>query len=408
MIQLPGTIISLESNGETMFSDRFDWNLASNPLSRLICEKKRAGETVFDLTESNPTRVGLTYPVDDILAALSRPASLTYTPDPRGLSTARRAIGNYYHERGVSIDTDALFLTAGTSDAYSMLFKLLGNPGDEVLIPRPGYPLLSYLARFEGLAAGAYPLRYDVIEGWSIDLDVLQALITPRTRAIVLIDPNNPTGSYVKPAEWAALEALGRRQELALIVDEVFCDYGAGDSAGFLPQDLNRLEPLTFVLNGFSKSIGLPQVKLGWIAVAGNPIRSQAARMHLETLLDFYLSVATPVQHAADALLARRHAIQRQILTRIDANSRFLEKRVASTGNCRVLRREGGWYAVVDILDTVSDEDRVLQLLADENTLVHPGFFYDFNREGYVVISLLPDESMFCGGVSRLIERYGR
>ncbi len=391
-----------------MFSDRFDWNLAPNPLSRLLDEKRRAGERVLDLTESNPTRVGLTYPAEDILAALSRPASMTYTPDPRGLLPARRAIGNYYHERGVSIDADALFLTAGTSDAYSMLFKLLGNPGDEVLVPRPGYPLLSYLARFEGLQADAYPLSYDVTKGWSIDLDVLQALITHRTRAIVLIDPNNPTGSYVKPAEWRALDALGRRHEVALIVDEVFSDFGAGDSAGFLPQDLNRLESLTFVLNGFSKSIGMPQVKLGWIAVAGNSIRSQAARMHLETLLDFYLSVATPVQHAADALLARRHAFQRQIIARIDANNRFLEKRVASTGNCRVLRREAGWYAVVDIFDAVSDEDRVLQLLADENTLVHPGFFYDFNREGYVVVSLLPDEEVFCRGIGRLIERYGR
>ncbi|MFZ0610734.1 MAG: pyridoxal phosphate-dependent aminotransferase [Desulfobacterales bacterium] len=391
-----------------MFSDRFDWNLPPNPLSRLLDDKKRAGEAVFDLTESNPTRVGLTYPADDILAALSRPAAMTYAPDPRGLLTARRAIGGYYRDRGVSIDADALFLTAGTSDAYAILFKLLGNPGDEVLIPRPGYPLLSYLARFEGLDAGAYPLRYDVIEGWSIDLEVLRALITPRTRAIVLIDPNNPTGSYVKPAEWGALAALGRRHELSLIVDEVFCDFGAGDSAGFLPQDLNRLESLTFVLNGFSKSIGLPQVKLGWIAVAGNSVRSQVARMHLETLLDFYLSVGTPVQHAADALLARRHAIQRQILARIDANSRFLEKQIASTGNCRVLKREGGWYAVVDILDTVSDEERVLQLLADDNTLVHPGFFYDFNREGFVVVSLLPAEDTFCRGVSRLIGRYGR
>ncbi|MFZ0132866.1 MAG: pyridoxal phosphate-dependent aminotransferase [Desulfobacterales bacterium] len=391
-----------------MFSDRFDWNLPPNPLSRLLDDKKRAGETVLDLTESNPTRVGLAYPVDDILAALSRPASLTYTPDPRGLSTARRAIGNYYHERGVSIDTDALFLTAGTSDAYSMLFKLLGNPGDEILIPRPGYPLLSYLARFEGLQADAYPLSYDITKGWSIDLDVLQALITPRTRAIVLIDPNNPTGSYVKPAEWAALAALGRRHELALIVDEVFSDYAAGDSTDFLPQDLSRFKALTFILNGFSKSVGLPQVKMGWIAVGGKSAQARVARSRLETLLDFYLSVATPVQHATDTLLALRHAVQRQILCRIEANSRLLQERVARTGNCRVLRREGGWYAVVDILDAVSDEDRVLQLLANDDTLVHPGFFYDFNREGFVVVSLLPPEDTFRRGVSRLIERYGR
>jgi alanine-synthesizing transaminase len=305
------------------------------------------------------------------------------------------------------VDTDALFLTAGTSDAYSILFKLLGNPGDEVLIPRPGYPLLTYLARLDSLRACFYPLRYDSAVGWSIDLDVLQALITPQTRAIVLIDPNNPTGSYVKQTEWKAIDAMCRRHDLALIVDEVFYDYGAGGAAGFMPAHPHRFESLTFVLNGFSKLIGLPQLKLAWIVVGGEDGLSSAARSHLETLLDFYLSVATPVQHAAERLLVRRHAIQQQILSRIEANSRFLEERIASTGNCHVLQREGGWYAVVDILDMVSDEVRVIQLLKHDNTLVHPGFFYDFNREGFVVVSLLPGEDIFRSGVSRLIRRYG-
>ena len=191
-----------------MFSDRFDWDQSPNALSLLLGDKKRRGETVVDLTESNPTRVGLTYDVDDILAALSQPAAMEYAPDPRGLLIARQAIAKYYRERGAPIDTDALFLTAGTSDAYSILFKLLGNPGDEVLIPRPGYPLLSYLARLDSLRACAYPLRYDTAEGWSIDLDVLQSLITPQTRAIVLVDPNNPTGSYVKQTEWKAIDVM--------------------------------------------------------------------------------------------------------------------------------------------------------------------------------------------------------
>ncbi len=390
-----------------MFSDRFDWDQGSNTLSLLLGDKQRRGETVVDLTESNPTRVGLAYDDDDILAALSHSGSMEYAPDPRGLSIARQAIAKYYRERGALIDTDALFLTAGTSDAYSILFKLLGNPGDEVLIPRPGYPLLSYLARLDSLRACFYPLRYDSAEGWSIDLDVLQALITPQTRAIVLIDPNNPTGSYVKQTEWKKIDAMCRRHDLALIVDEVFYDYGAGGTAGIMPVHPYRFESLTFVLNGFSKLVGLPQLKLAWIVVGGEYGLSSAARSHLETLLDFYLSVATPVQHAAERLLVRRHAIQQQILSRIEANSRFLEERIASTGNCRVLQREGGWYAVVDILDMVSDEVRVIQLLKHDNTLVHPGFFYDFNREGFVVVSLLPGEDIFRSGASRLIRRYG-
>ena len=390
-----------------MISNRMDWDQGSNTLSLLLGDKQRRGETVVDLTESNPTRVGLTYDVDDILAALSQPGSMEYAPDPRGLSIARQAIAKYYRERGTLVDTDALFLTAGTSDAYSILFKLLGNPGDEVLIPRPGYPLLTYLARLDSLRACFYPLRYDSAVGWSIDLDVLQALITPQTRAIVLIDPNNPTGSYVKQTEWKAIDAMCRRHDLALIVDEVFYDYGAGGAAGFMPAHPHRFESLTFVLNGFSKLIGLPQLKLAWIVVSGEDGLSSAARSHLETLLDFYLSVATPVQHAAERLLVRRHAIQQQILSRIEANSRFLEERIASTGNCHVLQREGGWYAVVDILDMVSDEVRVIQLLKHDNTLVHPGFFYDFNREGFVVVSLLPGEDIFRSGVSRLIRRYG-
>ena len=390
-----------------MISNRMDWDQGSNTLSLLLGDKQRRGETVVDLTESNPTRVGLAYDVDDILAALSQPGSMEYAPDPRGLSIARQAIAKYYRERGMLVDTDALFLTAGTSDAYSILFKLLGNPGDEVLIPRPGYPLLTYLARLDSLRACFYPLRYDSAVGWSIDLDVLQALITPQTRAIVLIDPNNPTGSYVKQTEWKAIDAMCRRHDLALIVDEVFYDYGAGGAAGFMPAHPRRFESLTFVLNGFSKLIGLPQLKLAWIVVGGEDGLSSAARSHLETLLDFYLSVATPVQHAAERLLVRRHAIQQQILSRIEANSRFLEERIASTGNCHVLQREGGWYAVVDILDMVSDEVRVIQLLKHDNTLVHPGFFYDFNREGFVVVSLLPGEDIFRSGVSRLIRRYG-
>jgi len=388
-----------------MFSDRFNWDLSPNALSLILLDKRSRGETIFDLTQSNPTQAGLEYDADDILAALSQTEAMTYEPDPRGLVKARRAIAQYYHDRGEYIDVDAVFLTASTSEAYSMIFKLLGNPGDEILVPRPGYPLISYLARFESLQPFSYPLLYDDAKGWSIDLDVLQALITPKCKAIIVVNPNNPTGNYLKQQELAALDKICRHNRLALIVDEVFSDYhGAG-----APQEVltvvNRAQALTLVLNGFSKMLGLPQVKLGWIVGGGDPDLAKAAQSRLEILLDFYLSVATPVQHAAARLLGRRQEIQRQILARIAANSRFLEEQIAQTSNCRMLVREGGWYAIIEIFDAVSDENRILQLLERDHTLVHPGYLYEFHNEGIVVVSLLTPVETFRAGIYRLISR---
>ena len=391
-----------------MFSDRSNWNLSPNALSLLLQRKKSAGDIVFDLTESNPTRVGLDYDAETILAALAQPQSIVYQPDPRGLEEARQAIAAYYRDRGQRLEIDSILLTASTSEAYSILFKLLGNPKDEILIPRPGYPLLFYLACFESLQSIAYPLRYDVRKGWFIDMDVLPALITPNTKAIVLVNPNNPTGSYVKQQELAALDAVCHRHDLALIVDEVFSDFETAATPDRVRTAVNRSGALTFVLNGLSKMVGLPQVKLGWIVGGGDPDLAKAALSRLEMMLDFYLSVATPVQHAAQRLLCGRKAIQRQMLARITANGRFLAERVAQTANSRVLLREGGWYAIIEISDEVSDEDRVLQLLEHDNTLVHPGYFYEFNREGFVVVSLLTPVEPFQAGIIRLIKRFGR
>nr|MBC8359977.1 pyridoxal phosphate-dependent aminotransferase [Candidatus Desulfatibia profunda] len=313
-----------------MFSDRSNWNLSPNALSLLLQRKKSAGDIVFDLTESNPTRVGLDYDAETILAALAQPQSIVYQPDPRGLEEARQAIAAYYRDRGQRLEIDSILLTASTSEAYSILFKLLGNPKDEILIPRPGYPLLFYLACFESLQSIAYPLRYDVRKGWFIDMDVLPALITPNTKAIVLVNPNNPTGSYVKQQELAALDAVCRRHDLALIVDEVFSDFETAAAPDRVRTAVNRSGALTFVLNGLSKMVGLPQVKLGWIVVGGDPDLAKAALSRLEMMLDFYLSVATPVQHAAQRLLCGCKAIQRQMLARITTNGRFLAERVAS------------------------------------------------------------------------------
>lgn len=390
-----------------MFSNRFDWQLESNALSLLLDKKRTLGQRIFDLTASNPTVVGLTYKARDILSALATPEMITYDPDPAGLLSARQAIADYYMEMGVSVAPEALFLTAGTSEAYAALFKLLGNPGDEILVPRPGYPLLAHLAGFESLRSISYPLRYDDRKGWSVDLDVLSALVTPKTRAIVMINPNNPTGSYLKTSELEALNAVCRRHDLAMIVDEVFNDYAA-ESAAEVRTVAKNSGALTFVLNGISKMLALPQLKLGWILIVGPAGRSREARQNLGILLDFYLNVSAPVQHAARKLLAGRRGIQRRIKDRIALNSRFLEEQTARTGNCRLRRREGGWYAILEIDDGLSDEDRVLKLLNDDDTLVHPGFFYDFNQAGIVVVSLLPPEEMFRTGISRLIRRFGR
>ena len=390
-----------------MFSDRSNWNLSPNSLSALLQNKTSKGDTIFDLTVSNPTRVGLEYNTEEILAALSQPQSMIYEPDPRGLMQAREAISTYYRDVGERVDLDSIFLTASTSEAYSILFKVLGNPGDEILIPRPGYPLLSYLACFEGLNPISYPMRYDDRKGWFIDMDVLQALINPKTKAIILVNPNNPTGAYVSRQELAELETVCRKFDLALIADEVFSDFHATEKEERVRTAVNQSSSLTFVLNGLSKMVGLPQVKLGWIVVSGNPELSTRALPRLEMMLDFYLSASTPVQHAVKRLLHQRHAIQRQIFSRITSNNRFLEDEIAKTSNIRSLIREGGWYAVIEVSDAVSDEDRILKLLDQDNTLIHPGYFYEFNREGFLVVSLLTPVDIFRKGIMRLISRFG-
>lgn len=393
---------------EGMFSDRSSWSLTPNALSSLLEAKKADGVRILDLTESNPTQAGFRYNTKEILAALAQPQSMVYEPNPRGLWKARRAVADYYQEQGKTIDPDALFLTSGTSEAYTMLFKLLANPGDEVLIPQPGYPLLTYLAEIESLHDVYYPLRYHEVKGWSIDLDVFEAVITPKTKAVVLVNPNMPTGSYIKRHELAALNRICTRHNLALIVDEVFSDFSCGETPDRVKTVVNHSETLTFVLNGLSKILGLPQVKLAWIVVSGNPDLRELAQDRLEMITDLYLSVGTPVQHGADLLLRQRQAMQQQMLSRIADNSEFLKGQFAQAANARLLNREGGWYAVVKIEDHLSDEQRVLQLLEQDNTLVHPGYFHEFDQEGFIVVSLLTPADAFCEGVSRIASRFVR
>lgn len=390
-----------------MFSKRFEWEAAIHPLSAALQSKVDGGRAVLDLTDANLTQSGLDYPVREILDALARPEAMVYTPCPRGLPAAREAISGYYREVGESVCADDIVLTAGTSEAYGLLFKILADPGDEILIPRPGYPLITHLAGFESLVCHSYPLRYRSDQGWRIDFDILEALITSRTRALVVVNPNNPTGSYIKKSELAIVDALCRRHDLALIVDEVFSDYVGSAAADGVRTTVSRTGALTFVLNGVSKMLGLPQLKLAWIVCGGDPVRAARALARLETLMDFYLTVATPVQVGAPQLLAQRAAIQDRIKARLDENGRYLDARIIGVRNMNLLIREGGWYAPLAIDDLITDNTRALTLLEADDTLIHPGSFFDFQREGFVILSLLPAPDRFMGGIDRLIRRYG-
>jgi aspartate/methionine/tyrosine aminotransferase len=386
-----------------LFSQRVDWDLTPNLLAERVVAKKQAGKAFYDLTGSNPTTIGLVYDRTEICSALNSSEATTYAPESLGLTKARQAISEYYLERSAPVDADHICITAGTSEAYGILFKLLANPGDEVLIPMPGYPLLSYLSVLESLKPVSYPLHYDDHKGWFIDMDVLEALITPQTRAILAVSPGNPVGAYLKESELDQLSEISEQKGIALVVDEVFFDFPSPQGQNLMRSAACRSKGLIFVLNGFSKILGLPQMKLSWIGVAGKDQWKSEAIKRLEFINDFYLSAATGVQLAARRLLALGPSIRRQLIDRIQSNTLFLEEMLSSTLYARMLIREGGWYAVLEIFDRMTDEDRVLNLLEKHDTLVHPGYFYGFHREGYMVVSLLTVPEIFQTGMRRLI-----
>jgi alanine-synthesizing transaminase len=383
-----------------MFSSRLDWAAASNPLARLLDKKRSSGVEILDLTESNPTTAGFKYSSDQVLDALADPRSLRYEPAPAGIMAARRAISGYYSER---IPPERILLTASTSEAYGFLFKLLANPGDEVLAPRPSYPLFDFLAGLESVRVVQYPLVYQ--GGWSIDMEALAARITPRTCAIVTVNPNNPTGSFLKQGELAQLAALCREHQLAIISDEVFSDYSLAEDAERVRSLIDMEDVLTFCLSGLSKVAGLPQLKLGWIAVSGPQALSKQALDGLELIADTYLSVGAPVQWAAASLLASRDGMQAQILARVRQNLGLLRSRIGADSPWRVLDVEGGWNAVIQAPRIHTEEEWVMTLLDEDNVLVQPGFFYDFEREAYLVLSLLTPSGIFGEGVGRILAR---
>ena len=381
-----------------MFSSRLHWDTQPNRLSELLETRRNAGRRLLDLTQSNPTRAGLVYSAA-IFEAFANSRMLAYDPHPAGVLDAREAVAAYYVARGQPVSPDRILLTASTSEAYAYLFKLLANPGDRVLVPRPSYPLFEYLANMESVEAQQYPLVYH--GGWSIDLEAVARAITPRTRAIVLVNPNNPTGSYVKRAELSALVRLAAAHNIPLIADEVFADFALAGDAERVTTLACVEECLAFSMSGLSKVAGLPQMKLGWILASGPPLLRDEALRKLEWIADTYLSVGTPVQCAAPKLLMAGEDVARQIRQRTTANLAWAREALAGSA-AGILHVEGGWYATLQLPRIRSEEDWALELLDRYDVLTQPGFFYDFESEAFLVVSLLTEEEIFKEGVKRL------
>ena len=389
-----------------MFASRTDWLLTPNRLAKAMEARRKAGLTVLDLTESNPTRCGFSFEAEKVLKSLADARALAYEPDPRGLLPARQAVVAYYAERDIAISPEQIFLTTSTSEAYSFLFRLLANPGEAVLAPRPSYPLFDFLARLNDLELVPYPLAYH--DGWQLDLQAIQETLErarPKVRALVVVHPNNPTGSFVSGDELRALVSLCREHDIALVADEVFADYALEADARRVVSHASVRDALTFTLSGLSKISALPQMKLAWIVASGPPELLQPALARLEIVADTYLSVSTPLAHALPEMLETRRRVQPQVLARVRANLRWLDEQLSPETPLTRLKVEGGWYAVLRLPAVRSDDDWAVELLAEDGVLVHPGHFYDFSAEGHLVISLLPPPEVFQAGIRGLLAR---
>ncbi len=378
----------------------------TNTLTEQLRRLAASGTPVLDLTETNPTAVGLAYP-DDALAALGDPRSRSYEPEPFGLASARAAVAADAARRGATVAPDDVVLTASSSESYSWLFKLCCDPGEHILVPRPSYPLFEHLARLEGVHGGTYTLEYH--GRWEVDLDDVARGLAAGARLVVAVSPNNPTGSMLTAREADALVELTARHGATLVVDEVFADYAVAPPAGAVTDVACRAAhaagALVVTLGGLSKSAGLPQVKLGWMTLGGVPGRVRQAREALELIADSYLSVSTPVQHAAPALLAVGAAVRQQIQARVAQNLGALRTAVAAHPACTLLPVEGGWSAVLRVPATRPEEQLVLELLERDHVLVHPGYFFDFPVEAFLMVSLLPEPAQFADGVARVLAR---
>lgn len=387
-----------------MFASRTNWPLETNRLTRALEEHRRSGREFLDLTASNPTTCGIVYPEAEILEALADPRALVYGPESKGLLEARQAVAEYYAGRAgfsaplAPIDPGRIVLASGTSEAYGHIFRLLCEPGDEVLAPAPSYPLFEFLADLADIRLVPYPLQYD--HGWQIDFTALRTALTRRSRAALVVHPNNPTGSLVKPREAAELAELCAARDMAIVADEVFLDYT--NAAAPAPTFASSNTALTFTLSGISKISLLPQMKLAWTVVSGPEAAVQSAVDRLEIIADTYLSPSTPVQLALPKLLPLRHSLQAQLQRRISANLCALDAMLRESKSLARLERESGWYAILRVPATATDDELAVALLERCSVLVHPGHFFNFSREGFLVLSLITPEEQFLEGFRRV------
>jgi aspartate/methionine/tyrosine aminotransferase len=387
-----------------LFSRRTGWDASPNKLSRLLEERRRSGKKLLDLTVGNPTLCGFTYPEKRIYEAISRKEGLVYSPEARGLRSARDAIVALYQARFPSLDTGNIFLTASTSESYSLLFKLLCDPGDTVLFPKPSYPLFDYLAGVNDVGTGYYRLTYD--GQWTPDIgslrDALDRIPPGKLGAVVLVNPHNPTGMYMDRTGYDEVADLAARHQAALIVDEVFMDYPTSPGRQPEPPRHNHPELLTFTLNGLSKMAGLPQMKLGWIVLSGPRKLLSVAGDRLEILCDTFLSVNTPVQAGLPGLLALAPSIGDQIRSRIWNNFSTLmaaDREGYGPAGIEVLNTMGGWYATLRLPAGRTDEEFSVGLLENRGVFIYPGYYFDFEKDDLVVVSLLPREEEFVEGI---------
>ncbi len=397
---------------ERKFSERTNWKLAQNRFTRAVEEAHATGVKLLDLTASNPTRVGLDFDSHAILSALATPQSLDYDPQTKGLLTARKAVSSYYLEehRIEELDPEHIVLTTSTSEGYSHVFRLLCNAGDELLVPKPSYPLFEFLADLQDVKLVPYPLLYD--HGWQIDFPSMEGAVTDRTKGVVVVHPNNPTGSHVHAEELALLNTFCRSHSLAIIADEVFLDYrltkDVANANGQRESSFaNNHDVLTFTLSGLSKISALPQMKAAWVITSGPAGDVEAAMGRLEIIADTYLSMNAPIQWGLGALLDQRKKIQGQLMDRVHANLAELDRQLAHSTACERLDVEGGWYAVLRVPVTRSDEELAIELVKEKSVLVHPGHFYDFPTDGYLILSLISSREEFARGIRLVLERIG-
>jgi len=382
-----------------MFADRTNWNLDANRLSEALARHRAIRRPLLDLTASNPTECGFNYDRPAIMRALSDADALDYKPDPKGLETARQAVAAYYAARSNEVSIENILLTTSTSEAYSFVFRMLCNPGDELLIPTPSYPLFEFLADIQDVKLARYPLVYDY--HWQIDFHALEQAITSRTRGAIVVHPNNPTGHFCKPEDLTRLNEVCSARQMALIADEVFLDFVL---TGAQPLSFaTNTGALTFTMSGLSKISGLPQMKTAWLITTGPEHLRKQALARLEVIADTYLSMNAPMQLATPVFLEQRRGFQKQLMTRVRRNLSELDRQLAGQKSCSRLRMEGGWNTVLRVPATRSDEELAIELLATRDVYAHPGHFYDFPSNGYLIVSVITPEPEFAKGIERLL-----